>query len=173
MVPVGMIQRLIFSLTIAICIMYCGGLEKMGLDDITFSQLCVEDEMGYTCEQDSYLREQLEDKNLVLFRVENNVYDTLFLPLYRSRECGHIYFSKSDRIDYCHYENDSLVEYASGLIFLPLADTTFKVLKGEHLKFLAIAPCMEQEVEKAVYNFSFEADSIGHLSTIHLTYRTW
>lgn len=170
---VKLIQKLMLFLALTNHQASCNMPEKKNLENISFTNLCVDDRTGFFCDQDFYLQGFLEEKNLVSFMIRNNVYDTLYIPLYRSRKCNQVFFIKSDHIDYYHYENDSLVDYAGDLIYLAPTDTIFKLLKEEEMRFLAIVPCTGQGKEKAVHNFTFEADSIGNHKTVHLTYRTW
>lgn len=167
------IQRLILFIVLVNCQSSCNIPEKKNLENISVTKLCVDESKGFFCDQDSYLQSFLEEKNLVSFTIRNNVYDTLYIPLYRSRKCNQVFFIKSDQVDYYHYENDSLVDYAGDLIYLAPTDTVFKLLKEEEMKILGIVPCIGQGKEKAAYNFTLEADSIGNPKTVHLTYRTW
>lgn len=173
MTLVKLTQRLIFFMIIIICQIFCAAPSTKRLGNISFKTRCVDEINNFFCEQDSFLQSHFEEKELVLFMIGNNVYDTLYLPLYQSRKCNQVFFTQSDHIDYHHYENGSLVDYASDLIYLAPVDTVFKLGKGEDMRFLAIVPCIGQQVEPAVYNFTFEADSIGSRKTIHLTHRTW
>ena len=169
------IQLFALIITMAIaCLYFCQFPQQPHIEAISFEWHCADKSNNANCLHDTFLMNRIEAREVAKFNIVNNFYEGLYIDLYRVLSCRQSFYAMSDHVDYYRIESDSLVVYASDLIFLPKTDTIVEVRKNEATSFLALVPCPEKDTaRKAVYHFTFRADSLGIPVLVKIKYPTW
>jgi hypothetical protein len=105
--------------------------------------------------------------NISIANINNNVYDTLFVALYKTN-CDSLYSIRPSKIDYYSCIGDSFKITGSDLMFLGKPDKVVPLTKGEFADFFVLAKNYMNGETGYKYWYSFQVDSFYMRKTIVL-----
>lgn len=121
------------------------------------------------CEANAEISRLINNEQLVFCRLNNSLYDTLFVPLYVFN-CDQ-YSAMASKIENYEKKDGIYEKQSEAILFVPAADTIVRLKKHQSINFYLWAQCPNDFIDAgSIYFIELNYDSSGITQSLIINY---